>query len=1471
MEYWSDSSSEEDLQDAISQVLKEEDIGRAVWLADRHLDEKEEEESLADSEPIKEPDVKIASRAYQLEMLDKSLKGNVIVAMDTGTGKTQVAILRMEAELASMASDQLIWFLAPTKSLCNQQFEVIHKQIPQVQSKLIVGDDDVDSWSIATWDTALINVKIVITTHQVLLDALLHGFVNFSSLALLVFDEAHNCINNHPYSRIMREFYWTSKNKRDPVPHILGLTASPVFNEASSLEKLEQTLDSVCRSPTRHREELMANSQRPSLVLIPFKPELQFSLTEYSESIRKLVAARNKLKIMEDPYIVILINDKSDRARRQLEKALRQKSTYVQDTMKQFCRRSMEMATKIGSWAADWYIFETIRRFLSGVRRQGVTTESWRDAEVVYLAQTFQDADIRPPPPVCDQTNLSNKVQQLIKVLVGKDDKAKGIVFAKERATTAVLGHILATHPEVKSKFKTGSMVGTSFVPSVKQDLLDLPEAGRQPGLDEFRAGTKNLLVATSVLEEGIDVPACNLIICLDKPDNLKSFIQRRGRARQRDSHLYIFEDEQDVGTSTKWEELEAEMKRQYEDDMRKLQKLEALEDDPNDLDYPELHIESTGAHLTIKDAKSHLNHFCMTLTSGKYVNQQPDYIIEKLHESARPGAPILLKATVLLPITVPKHVRQATSARSWLSEKMACMDAAFQAYAALHGAGLLNDHLLPLRPSLKRGMEVRPGMMTVRTLANPWLDIARAWVGDQPQLHRRMLRVFDQSDSLVCKFELVLPRAIPDLKPMVVWWNHDTRLTLRLDSDVEMADGDPADDSTNGADGVGGHTHVLLALAYCHRTMVIKDDCVLRLVSPSGSLSTDQIGHAPFTPELSAVDGLDYLVRDERENSARHPYFFDKYLPAKPPLDIIQKAYKGFQEEHEATAYLAVKRWPKKSGFFQRPVVPQQLPSSKQYDRIIPAESATIDGIPAKYAQFGLLIPALIHYIEIYLLAADLCQNLLGHLKLSDVSKVVDAICASSARTPTNYERVEFLGDSILKTCITVNVAGTELHLPEGLLSLLKDRLVSNERLRHAATTSGLDQFIVTQQLVLKGWRAPYISDLLNQDAEQSQGERTLATKTLADVVEALIGVSYLDGGIPKALDCISFLIQESRVTSFEDVRKRLFAAAEPKNMSLPADLAPLETLLEYTFQEKALLVEAVTHPSYNLSGVVACYDRLEFIGDAILDFIVVEELYAVDYPVLANFQMHLLRSALVNADILGFFVMEYSHKEQRFDIIHPTISSPDKDAGSSSDSNSNRDGSRVATPPKLTQTEVEIPLWSFMRQASLELSLEREATKARHAVLREPILAAIETGTHYPWALLARLHASKFYSDLFEALVGALWVDSGPDFDACRRFVEKIGILPYMRRLLRDRVHALHPKEELGRLAARDKVDYVVTEEELVEDGVERKSWACEVLVGGRSVVAVGGCLFKEEAKVTAATRACQIMKDDRKVAAC
>ncbi|KAI2734423.1 hypothetical protein DTO012A8_10052 [Penicillium roqueforti] len=188
------------------------------------------------------------SRGYQLEMLEASRKENIIVAMDTGSGKTHIAILRIIDELENASSpDKLIWFLAPTVALSLQQHQVITSHILSVKTKVLTGLDNVDRWTDqGIWDKVLKDVRVVVSTYAVLADALGHGFVRMPRLALLIFDEAHHCTRRHPANKIMQNHYHPTLLRSGPnaVPRILGLTASPVVRSTQNeLETIESNLN----------------------------------------------------------------------------------------------------------------------------------------------------------------------------------------------------------------------------------------------------------------------------------------------------------------------------------------------------------------------------------------------------------------------------------------------------------------------------------------------------------------------------------------------------------------------------------------------------------------------------------------------------------------------------------------------------------------------------------------------------------------------------------------------------------------------------------------------------------------------------------------------------------------------------------------------------------------------------------------------------------------------------------------------------------------------------------------------------------------------------------------------------------------------------------------------------------------------------------------------------------------------------
>ena len=399
----------------------------------------------------------------------------------------------------------------------------------------------------------------------------------------------------------------------------------------------------------------------------------------------------------------------------------------------------------------------------------------------------------------------------------------------------------------------------------------------------------------------------------------------------------------------------------------------------------------------------------------------------------------------------------------------------------------------------------------------------------------------------------------------------------------------------------------------------------------------------------------------------------------------------------------------------------------------------------------------------------------------------------------------------------------------PEGYLSIFRDRLVSNSRLCRAALDRGLAKFILTRPFTGQKWRPLYLDNYLPQNQKPGKGRR-MGTKTLADVVEALIGASYVDGGIPKAVACISTFLPECRWRDVDQCRNSLFDVTRADGV-LPAVLQPLEELIGYSFRKKALLVEAMTHASYVADMDIRSYERLEFLGDAVLDNIIVTRLFSAE-PRLAHHQMHLRKTAMVNGDFLAFVVMENVLQQSE------TV---------------------VTDDLEVVKRETSLALWKFMRHACDAIGLEQNLTAERHRALRGEILAAMKTGTHYPWALLARMQAKKFYSDLFEALLGAVWVDSGSQ-GACEAIVARFGILAYLDRILRDEVHVLHPKEELGRCAVTQTVTYKIDVTESTEGD---KTYSCKILVGDRVVAEVTDGVNREEVKTKAAQEAVKLLR--------
>lgn len=395
----------------------------------------------------------------------------------------------------------------------------------------------------------------------------------------------------------MQDFYRRNKARGLPVPHILGLSASPVMkSKDQSPRRIEESLDAICRTPQKHRAELLLNVNMPEFRQILYvETRLESWSQGWPPTLHSLCKIYTEYDMNKDPYIIQLRADDSERRKQKMAKVLMNRKTWCFSQLQSFYSTSRVIFLELGAWAVDYYITQIAKKITKMVSIGNIYFEDWIDKEKQHFCGILKPLYSTSMTHVTSMINstISDKVLQLIAALP-RDGSLAGIVFAQRRATVAVLAHLLSVHPDTRSLFRVGAVVGASSNSQKASnicDLIDREEQGQT--LHKFRSANLDLVIATTVLEEGIDIPACNFVLCFDEPANLKSFVQRRGRARAKESQLVLMQSSISDKLS-QWQQLELEMKRIYADDMRELQVL-AEQENLEEHDGREFRVESTG------------------------------------------------------------------------------------------------------------------------------------------------------------------------------------------------------------------------------------------------------------------------------------------------------------------------------------------------------------------------------------------------------------------------------------------------------------------------------------------------------------------------------------------------------------------------------------------------------------------------------------------------------------------------------------------------------------------------------------------------------------------------------------------------------------------------------------------------------------------------------------------------------------
>lgn len=289
----------------------------------------------------------------------------------------------------------------------------------------------------------------------------------------------------------------------------------------------------------------------------------------------------------------------------------------------------------------------------------------------------------------------------------------------------------------------------------------------------------------------------------------------------------------------------------------------------------------------------------------------------------------------------------------------------------------------------------------------------------------------------------------------------------------------------------------------------------------------------------------------------------------------------------------------------------------------------------------------------------------------------------AASCQETFSYERAELLGDAYLKWVVSRRLFLKHPSKHEGQLTRMRQQIVSNSVLYQYALEKGLQSYIQADRFAPSRWAAPGVLPVFDEDTKEGddaksagagevvevigeEGEivvtelnvelanmedgeiegdssayRVLSSKTLADVVEAFIGIYYVEGGQDAATHLMKWI---GIPVEFDEADGQLAISGwqVPEAVMRSIDFPALEASIGHQFRERSLLVEAITHASRPSSGV-PCYQRLEFVGDAVLDHLITRYLF-FKYTDLPPGRLTDLRAAAVNNENFARVAVKHS-----------------------------------------------------------------------------------------------------------------------------------------------------------------------------------------------------------------------------------
>ena len=463
-------------------------------------------------------------RLYQETILNTAAEKNTLVVLPTGMGKTNI-FLMLSAQRLKQFPNSKILFIGPTKPLIDQYFSVFkeHFEIDEKEMSIFTGMVSPEKRG-ELWKKS----KIIFSTPQGLENDIISNRINLGEVCLLGVDEAHRAVGDYAYVFVAKQFM-----KLSSFPRIIALTASP----GSDMEKIQE----VCKNLFIEDIEVRTDED-PDV-----KPYVQAIQTEW------VSVELPRVFIDIQKFLLAFLRERFER----LKKSGVLKKADVKFVSKSdLLQLQGEIRSRISQGEKDftmWNAISTLAEImkvyhaLELLETQGINALHKYFEKLVSESSTSQTKAIRG---IMADSNFKSalikarilheegvehpkliELQNIVDDEAGKNPNIKIMIFNQYRDNAL----------DVMQKLnKINNVKANLFVGQQKKIDTGMSQKEQKQMLDDFRNGLFNVLVATSIGEEGLDIPKVDLVIFYEPIPSAIRSIKRRGRTGRQEKGRVI-------------------------------------------------------------------------------------------------------------------------------------------------------------------------------------------------------------------------------------------------------------------------------------------------------------------------------------------------------------------------------------------------------------------------------------------------------------------------------------------------------------------------------------------------------------------------------------------------------------------------------------------------------------------------------------------------------------------------------------------------------------------------------------------------------------------------------------------------------------------------------------------------------------------------------------------------------------------